>query len=125
LINIACCNACKNILLVVEKAILIRYYKQTPKTKALCESLHGPEPFLTQAVDTHEWTEDQFEDGKLGLQALWLTKYMIVSSIGASECECQPDIAPAPATPFATWRAQRQRVIIITDLSRSTQCIEC
>jgi len=42
LIDITSCTACKNILLVVENAILIRYYKHTPKTRALYESMDGP-----------------------------------------------------------------------------------
>jgi len=42
LINIACCKACKNISLVVENAILIIYYQQTPKTNAVYESINGP-----------------------------------------------------------------------------------
>jgi len=42
LIDIACCKACKNTSLVVENAILIRYYSHTPKARALIESLDGP-----------------------------------------------------------------------------------
>jgi hypothetical protein len=42
LIDIANCKTCKNILLVVEYAILIRYYYQTTKTRALYESIDGP-----------------------------------------------------------------------------------
>jgi hypothetical protein len=42
LIYIASCIAYKNIFLVVENAILIRYYYQTPKTIALIEFIDGP-----------------------------------------------------------------------------------
>jgi len=42
LINITNCKTCKNMLLVVENTILIRYYQQTAKTRALCESVDGP-----------------------------------------------------------------------------------
>jgi hypothetical protein len=38
---IASCNAWKDILLVVENMILIRYYQQTSKTKALYKSIDG------------------------------------------------------------------------------------
>jgi len=41
-IDIASCKARKNILLVVENAILIRYYSGTPKTSVLYESMDGP-----------------------------------------------------------------------------------
>jgi hypothetical protein len=75
-------------------------------------------------VDKLRWTEDQLQDAKLRVQALWLTKYMMVSSIGASEGERQLDTSLATATPFATWCAQWQRVIISTDLSPSNQLIE-
>ena len=64
------------------------------------------------AVDKLEWTEDQLQDVKLRVQGLWLTKYMPVSSLGGSEGERQPDTPPSPVTPFATWRAQRQRTVI-------------
>jgi len=81
--------------------------------------------YFEVAVDKHEWTEDQLRDAKLRVQAPWLTKYMTVSAIGASEGERQPDTPPAAATPYATWRAQRQRIIISTDLSPSNLLIEC
>jgi len=42
LIDIASCKACKNISLVVENAILIRYYSHTPKARSLIESIDGP-----------------------------------------------------------------------------------
>jgi len=42
LIGIASCKACKNISLVVENAILIRYYSHTPKARAFIESMDGP-----------------------------------------------------------------------------------
>jgi len=42
LIDIANSKTFKNILLVVENTILIRYYKQTAKTRAWYESLDGP-----------------------------------------------------------------------------------
>jgi hypothetical protein len=81
--------------------------------------------YFEPAVDKLEWTEDQLQDAKLRVQALWLTKNMTVSAIGASEGECQPDTPPAPATPYATWCAQRQWVIISTDLFPSTLLIQC
>jgi len=42
LIDIASSTACKSISLVVENAILIRYYSHTPKARALIESMDGP-----------------------------------------------------------------------------------
>jgi len=39
LIDIASCTACKQVLLVVEQAIQIRYYYQTTEWSALCESV--------------------------------------------------------------------------------------
>jgi len=41
-VDIAHCKASKSVLLVVENAILIRYYFQTAKTRALNESIDGP-----------------------------------------------------------------------------------
>ena len=42
LIHITNCKTCKNISFVVEYAILIRYYYETAKTRALYESIDGP-----------------------------------------------------------------------------------
>jgi len=42
LIDIASCKTCKNISLVVENAILIRYHSHTPKATALFECMDGP-----------------------------------------------------------------------------------
>jgi len=42
IIDFASCKACKNILLVVENVIMIRSYSQTPKTRALYESMNWP-----------------------------------------------------------------------------------
>jgi len=39
LIDIASCKACKNLSLVVENAILIRYYSHTPKARPIIESM--------------------------------------------------------------------------------------
>jgi len=39
---VASCKACKNISLVVENVILIRYYSHTPNARALIESMDGP-----------------------------------------------------------------------------------
>jgi len=41
-IDITNCEPCKNILLVVENTISIRYYFKTAKTRALHESIDGP-----------------------------------------------------------------------------------
>jgi len=41
-IDIASCNACKNISLVVENTILIIYYSHAPKAISLIESIDGP-----------------------------------------------------------------------------------
>jgi len=43
LIHIAKCTTCKSALLVVEIAILIRYYWQTAYTRAVYESIDGPD----------------------------------------------------------------------------------
>jgi len=40
--GIASCTACKNVCMVVEHAILIRYYSHTPKARALIGSMNGP-----------------------------------------------------------------------------------
>jgi len=42
IIDIANCKTCKKRLLAVEYAILIRYYYETAKAKALYESIDGP-----------------------------------------------------------------------------------
>ena len=42
LIDIASCKTCKNISLVVENAILIRYHSHTPEATALFECMDGP-----------------------------------------------------------------------------------
>ena len=42
IINIAICKTCKKSLLDVENMILIRYYYETAKTRALYESTDGP-----------------------------------------------------------------------------------
>jgi len=42
LIDIASCKTCKNISLVDENSILIRYYSHIPKRRALIESMDGP-----------------------------------------------------------------------------------
>jgi len=42
IIDIANCKTCKKILLAVDYEILIRYYYQTAKTRALYESTDGP-----------------------------------------------------------------------------------
>jgi len=81
--------------------------------------------YFEVAVDKPDWTEDKLQDAKQRMQALWLTKCMMVSSIGASEGEHQPDTPPAPATQFAIWSAQRELVITSTDVSPSDQLIEC
>ena len=80
--------------------------------------------YFEVAVDKLEWTEDQLWDAKQRVQALWLTKDMTVSAIRASEGEHEADTPPAAATPYATWHAQPQWVIISTDLSPSNQLIE-
>jgi len=42
LIDIANCETCRHVLLVVENGILIRYYQQSAKTRALNESIDEP-----------------------------------------------------------------------------------
>ena len=106
--------------------VVLDKYRELYKELTVCVAAVVLHPaykweYFEVAVDKLEWTEDQLRDAKLRVQALWLTKYMMVSSIGASEGERQPDTPLAPATPFATWRAQRQRVVISTDLSPSNQ----
>jgi len=62
LINIASCKACKNISLVVENAILIRYYSHTPKARALMESMDGSagrpaaNPPNSDRLGVYHWT---------------------------------------------------------------------
>jgi len=68
--------------------------------------------YFEVAVDNPEWTEEQLQSAKLRVQELWQMKYMSVSSITGKDGEPQPDIPPPPATPFAAWRAQRQRTVI-------------
>jgi hypothetical protein len=55
LIDITSCTACKHVLLVVENTILIRYYWQTAKTRALCESIDGPAGRPTDNPPNSDW----------------------------------------------------------------------
>ena len=55
LIFIASYKAYKNTLLVVESAILIRYNYQTPKTRALFESIDGPAGRPTDNPPNSDW----------------------------------------------------------------------
>jgi hypothetical protein len=68
--------------------------------------------YFEVAVDNLEWTDDQLQDAKLGVQALWLSNYMPVSAFAAHACERQPNRTPPEISRFATWRAQRQRTVI-------------
>jgi len=54
LIDIASFKASTNKPLVVENPILIRYYYQTPKTRALYESMHGPAGWSTNSAPKWE-----------------------------------------------------------------------
>ena len=72
LIDIESCNACKNVSLVIENAILIRYYSHTPKTRALIESMDGPagwpadQPPNSDGLGVYHWTVPEFT-----VQAHW------------------------------------------------------
>jgi hypothetical protein len=68
--------------------------------------------YFEVAVDNLEWTDDQMQDAKLRVQALWLTKYKPVSAFAADAGECQPNTTPPAISPFATWCAQRQPTVI-------------
>jgi len=100
-----------------EGIVVLDKYQELYKELTVCVAAVVLHPaykweYFEVAVDKLEWTEDQLQDAKLHVQGLWLTKYMPVSSLGGSEGECQPDTPPYPVTPFATWRAQRQRTVI-------------
>jgi hypothetical protein len=66
--------------------------------------------YFEVSVTKQEWTNEELNDAKMRVQALWLTQYNLSSQ--SSEGERQPDIADLPTTPFATWRAQRQHELI-------------
>jgi hypothetical protein len=66
------------------------------------------------AVEKLEWTDDQLEDAKLRVQALWLTHYSTASSQAVSQGELQLGIHQMPIKPFESWRAERQRTVIGT-----------
>ena len=70
--------------------------------------------YFEVAVEKLEWTYDQLEDAKLRVQALWLTQYSTRSSQAVSQGELQLGIHHVPSTPFASWRAERQRTVIGT-----------
>jgi hypothetical protein len=70
--------------------------------------------YFEVAVEKLEWTDDQLEDAKLRVQALWLTQYSTGSSQAVSQGELQLGIHQVPITPFASWRAERQRTVIGT-----------
>ena len=68
--------------------------------------------YFEVAVEKLDWTDDQLEDAKLRVQALWLTQYSTASSQAVSQGELQLGIHQMPITPFASWRAERQQTVI-------------
>jgi len=100
-----------------EGIVVLDKYRELYKELTVCVAAVVLHPaykweYFEVAVDKLEWTDDQLQDAKLRVQGLWLTKYMPLSSLRGSEGERQPDTPPSPVTPFATWRAQRQRTVI-------------
>jgi hypothetical protein len=66
--------------------------------------------YFQVAVTKMEWSENELQDAKCRVQGLWLTEYKSTSSETAGHN--QSKIPSVPTTPFATWRAQRQRELI-------------
>jgi hypothetical protein len=100
-----------------EGIVVLDKYRELYKELTVCVAAVVLHPaykweYFEVAVGNLEWTEEQLQSAKLRVQGLWQTKYMSVSSITGTAGEPQPDIPPPPATPFATWRAQRQRTVI-------------
>jgi len=66
--------------------------------------------YFEVAVTKVEWSENELPDAKYRVQGLWLMEYQSTSS--ENEGHHQSKIPSLPTTPFATWRAQRQRELI-------------
>lgn len=66
--------------------------------------------YFEVAVTKLEWSNEELNDAKMRVQGLCLTQYNVSSQ--SNEDERQSDMADLPTTPFATWRAQRQRELI-------------
>jgi len=69
LIDITSCKACKYISLVVENAILIRYYSHVAKARALIQSMDGPAGWPadnrpnSDGLGFHHWTVPELTVG--------------------------------------------------------------
>jgi len=79
--------------------------------------------YFEAAVQKLEWTNDQLEDAKLHVQALWLTLYSTGSSQAVSQGELQLGIHPVPIAPYALWQVERQRTVVGTIYINSDQLI--
>ena len=58
IIDIAICKTCKKWLLNIESVVMIRYYYQTAKTRALYESTDGPAWQPTYSPPNSDWLGD-------------------------------------------------------------------
>jgi len=100
-----------------EAIVVLDKYQELNKSLTVCVAAVVLHPayrweYFEVAVDNLEWTDDQLQDAKLHVQALWLMEYMPVSSFAGDAGERQPNTTPPEISPFATWRAQRQRTVI-------------
>jgi hypothetical protein len=102
-----------------EGIVVLDKYREIYKDLTVCVAAVVLHPaykweYFEVAVEKLEWTDDQLEDAKLRVQALWLTQYSTGSSQAVSQGELQLGIHQVPITPFASWRAERQRTVIGT-----------
>ena len=110
-----------------EGIVMLDKYREIYKDLTVCFAAVVLHPaykweYFEVAVEKLEWTDDQLEDAKLRVQALWLTQYSTASSQAVSQGELQLGIHQMPNTPFASWRAERQRTVIGTvDCDQSIQ----
>jgi hypothetical protein len=102
-----------------EGIVVLDKYREIYKDLTVCVAAVVLHPaykweYFEVAVEKLEWTDDQLEDAKLHVQAWWLTQYSTGSSQAVSQGELQLGIHQVPITPFASWRAERQRTVIGT-----------
>jgi hypothetical protein len=102
-----------------EGIVVLDKYREIYKDLTVCVAAVVLHPaykweYFEVAVEKLEWTDDQLEDAKLRVQALWLTQYSTGSSQAVSQGELQLGIHQVPITPFALWRAEGQRTVIGT-----------
>jgi hypothetical protein len=99
-----------------EGVIVLDKYREKFKELTVCVAAVVLHPaykwdYFTVAVASGEWRDEELANAKDRVQGLWINEYKVPSSRPESQEEQHQD-AVLPKTPFATWRAQRQREVI-------------